>query len=277
MGRNIKILSGIFVSLVGVFALAVACSKNADSYQGGGDGTSRGGSMARFTISGDYLYTVDNRMLKVVSLKGDPAHPWEADDKEVGMNIETIFTMGEYLFIGSQDGMYVYGISTPSAPYLISHVSHFKSCDPVVASGDFAFVTLNSEIGSWCGNTGNALQIYDISDIANPRRILQYNNVTSPRGLAVDEDNRLVFVCDNGMVRAFNFNFEMQPIGFSQEFVSNDMSEVRRIDAYDCIALDPVLPNTLGTLLVIGADGLYQLGYDTEKFTFISKIDLRTK
>ncbi len=173
--------------------------------------------------------------------------------------------------------------STPSAPTFVSRVSHMRSCDPVVASGNFAFVTLNTSTGSWCGMRGDVLQIYDIADSSSPRLILE-QSMSSPRGLAVDGENSLVFVCDNGMVRAFDFDAAgydpddyYSRVSVSQKFVSNEMPDVRRIDAYDCIALDPVLPNTLGTLLVIGADGLYQLGYDTQKFTFISKIDIRNR
>jgi hypothetical protein len=49
------------------------------------------------------------------------------------------------------------------------------------------------------------------------------------------------------------------------------LPEVGRIDAYDCIVTGP------GRLIVIGAAGLYQLGYDREKFSFISKIDIRNE
>ena len=45
--------------------------------------------------------------------------------------------------------------------------------------------------------------------------------------------------------------------------------EVGKIDAYDCIVTGE------GRLLVVGASGLYQLGYDRKAFSFISKIDIR--
>ncbi len=137
----------------------------------------------------------------------------------------------------------------------------------MVAYGNFAFVTLNSEMATWCGDGGNVLRVYDITDIENPIHLIG-QNLTSPRGLAVDGRAGLVFVCDRNAVKAFEFNFDAQNPVIEGKFSSATLPEVRRIDAYDCIVLD-------GTLIVIGADGFYQLAYDSEGFEFVSKIDLR--
>lgn len=254
-------------------ALATSCQKDsASSDSGGGGGDSQGGSMARFTINGDYLYTVtaesspgkgDQYNLTVFSI-ADPAKPLNVTDVYIGIDAETIFTMGDWLFIGSQRSMQIYDVTNPAFPERLTAVSHFKSCDPVVAYGNLAFVTLNSSLGWWCGSTGNVLQVYDITDIKNPVRLSE-TQLSSPRGLAVDGAQNLVFVCDKDMVKVFDITDPNDPKGL---YTSSLVPEVKRIDAYDCIV-------TNGRLLVVGADGLYQLAYDREKFTFISKIDLR--
>jgi hypothetical protein len=139
----------------------------------------------------------------------------------------------------------------------------------VVAYDTLAFVTLNVDSGWWCGSRNNVLQIYNIKDVTRPKLISE-TQVQSPRGLAVDGPAGLVFVCANGGVVAYHFEQTDTAPGIEVEpgYLSAVVSELENIDAYDCIA-------TGGTLLVVGADGIYQLGYDDTKFTFISKIDIR--
>ena len=221
--------------------------------------------MARFAISGDHLYTVDGNYLTVVSL-ARPDNPVVNDKRYwIGSNIETIFPMDTLLFIGSQNGLYIYNIKDPETPKQLSHKLHVTSCDPVVAAGNLAFVTLNSSLGNWCGQTTtNVLQAYDVSDLEKPELICSVD-LSSPRGLAVDMERKLVFVCDNG-IKAYDIT---DPKNIVSKYDAADLPEVGKIDAYDCIVSNE------GRLLVIGAAGLYQLGYDRDKFTFISKIDTR--
>jgi hypothetical protein len=267
-----KIIYAVLPLLAAVLVTGAGCSKaggsSGDSSSPGGSG--QGGSMARFTISGDYLYTVDNSRLKVVSVV-NPAAPIElqSQSQDLGWGIETIFTMSDKLFIGSQSAMYIYSIENPQFPTRLSQTTHFKSCDPVAAYDTLAFVTLNIDTGWWCGNTGNVLQAYNIKDVTRPVLISE-TQVNSPRGLAVDGQAGLIFVCAKGGVSTYRFEATDTAPGIKIEpgYLSAMVPEVENIDAYDCIATD-------GTLLVIGADGLYQLGYDNEKFSFISKIDLR--
>lgn len=271
MNKTKNMYYGVAVLLtVALAAVGTGCSKSngsgSDMSSGGGSG--QGGSMARFTIHDDYLYTVDDTNLKVVSL-ADPTEPIELKSLEIGWSIETIFTVDDRLFIGSQSAMYIYDISRPAFPERLSTTTHFRSCDPVVAYDTLAFVTLNTSIQTWCGAMGNLLQVYNIADVSNPKLIKEIQ-MTSPRGLAVDGDEGLLFVCDKGGVSAYEFEASATPgeIEMGGLYMSTELPEVKNIDAYDCIALD-------GKLLIIGSDGLYQLGYDREEFTFISKIDIR--
>lgn len=261
MKKTVNTLCGACGILAATLLFAAGCSKAAADF--GGNSSSAGGSMARFTLHGDYLYTVDDKTLKVVSI-ADPATPVEIAKLTLGFGIETIFTKDDDLFIGSQTGMYIYDISNPQFPNHLSTTPHFRSCDPVVAYDTLAFVTLNTASGTWCGNNTNVLQVYDISDKRTPDRISQVQ-FYSPRGLAVDGELKLVFVCDKQYVAACDFT---DPRNIRGLYLSSAAGGLGYIDAYDCIALN-------GTLLVIGSDGLYQLGYDREKFTLLSKIDIR--
>ena len=256
---------GMLAGMAAILILNAGCSADGGKSADSGGESGQGGSMARFTINGDYLYTVDSYSLNVVSIK-DPAEPIAIETVSVGRDIETIFTMKDLLFIGSQGAMYIYDISRPEFPKLKSGISHFRSCDPVVAYENLAFVTLNNSSGSWCGGRGDFLQVYDITDLEKPVQICQIN-LSSPRGLAVDGEQKIVFVCDNG-VKAYDFTDVENTKTIEGLYTAASLPEVKKIDAYDCIAID-------GTLLVIGSDGLYQLAYDRDGFTFVSKIDLR--
>lgn len=243
--------------------VATGCAQEGSSPSASGGGTGKTGSMARFAIAGDWLYTVNSNELSVVSI-ADPARPTEGERTYLwSSDVETIFAMDTLLFIGSQSAMYIYNIKKPEFPEFISISSHFKSCDPVVAADTLAFVTLNSSLGSWCGQRGDALIVYDISDVEYPV-VIDEVALSSPRGLAVDIDQKILFVCDNG-IKAYDIT---DPRKVENLYTSISVPEVGRVDAYDCILHD-------GRLIVIGAAGLYQLGYDREGFSFISKIDLR--
>ncbi len=257
--------SCIACSVIVAVALAAGCSKDGGSYYDSAGSSGKGGSMARFAIVGDWLYTVDHTWLNVVSLS-DPSRPIDTETPiRIGADIETIFPVDTLLFIGSQSGMYIYNIKRPEFPKHISTSFHFRSCDPVVAADTLAFVTLNSSLGNWCGQTTqNLLQVYDIKDLRFPK-LLKEVAMSSPRGLAVDIGQKMLFVCDNG-IKAYDITDPRDPEIMYSELSVGD--KVGRIDAYDCIVWE-------GKLLVIGAAGLYQFGYDSEKFTFISKIDLR--
>jgi hypothetical protein len=250
-----KILYAAFVCLV----LLTSCmSGDASSTSDGGSG--QGGSMARFTINGDYMYTVDQRTLKLFDIS-DAAHPnyLERKDQNLDFGIETIFSMDTLLFIGSQDGMYIYDVTRPEFPTQLSFVSHIRSCDPVVASGSYAYVTLNSE-QTWCGNTSNVLNIYDISNLSNP--VLKVSeSLNSPKGLGVD-GNKL-FVCDARLgVKVYDVSDPLHPLWIDDW---SHQQETANAKAYDVIPVN-------GLLLVTTDGGLYQFDYTGEKLHFVSKI-----
>lgn len=225
--------------------------------------TGVGGSMARFTIYNDYMYTVDNFRLNIVSLE-NPATPQHLKSIDLGMDIETIFCYDRKLFIGSQSGMYIFDITNPQYPSALATVSHITSCDPVVAYGNYAYLTLNS--GSLnCFRGVNELVIYNISDVRNPQEVRRIS-MNSPKGLAVDGNRDLLFVCDAGfgvkMYDISNPETDTWPVWIGDLTAS---SETRNISAYDVIAID-------GLLIVSASEGIYLLDYTSGEMILISKI-----
>lgn len=141
-------------------------------------GTGSAGSMTRFMIKNDYLYTVDESGLKVFSLK-KPQQPQFLTSQKVDQGrslIETIFAYNHYLFLGSQIGMYIYSIGqTPGNPEFVASLTHTWSRDPVIVHDDLAYVTLLM----------GEIQIVDISNIREPKLIKRYN-CSGPSGLSID-------------------------------------------------------------------------------------------
>ena len=256
-----------YLQIAAIFLLAAACSDDSSTCGGGysdgagNESSGQAGSMARFTISGDYLYTVDNDVMKVfdISIPESPYHlPSKNQNLEAGA--ETIFTLDTLLFVGSQNGMYIYDISRGEFPRHLSTTLHIKSCDPVVAADTFAYVTLNT-LNSWCGRDANCLQVYNISDPTRPRLVKEVP-LQGPRGLGV-AGNKL-FVCDQG-VKVFDVTDPTEPVW------TDDLDHIREIAgivAYDVIPLAT-------TLLVIGEDGFYQIDHSGDRLAFISKIEIK--
>lgn len=191
----------INICLLAIIMFAAGCSKqsssspNGASFDSDGGSTGQGGSLARFTIAQGHLYVVDHMELHTYSLV-DPANPQHTDKVILGRNIETIYSYKDRLFIGSQDAMYIYSISDAAHPDKMGEASHVRACDPVVADDSVAYVTVRS--GNTCGGTLNALYVYDVTNLLNPRERNMYT-IESPWGLGMSGNT--LFVCNgpNGL------------------------------------------------------------------------------
>lgn len=166
------------------------------------DGT--GGSLAIFVLKGNYLYTVDNQTLHVFSLINEQ-QPVKVNDIAIGFNIETLFSFEDKLYIGSQNGMYIYSIESPESPTYISEAQHFTACDPVVANATHAFVTLHSNTN--CGNNLNVLHVYDTSNPFNPV-LIHTRNLVEPKGLGLF--GNYLLVCDD-VIKIFSITNPENP------------------------------------------------------------------
>ncbi|MDX1939990.1 MAG: hypothetical protein SFU99_05515 [Saprospiraceae bacterium] len=198
-----------------------------------------GGSLARFTMASDYLYTVDNASLNIFDLT-NAVSPKKANTVNLGWGIETIFPYEDKLFIGSQTGMFIFDNKNPLAPALLSTFQHARACDPVFVEGDRAYVTLRD--GTTCENFNNQLDIVDISNLLNPR-LLKTHGMHHPIGLSVVD--KTVYLCDD--------DEGLKVFDASDWNKLNIKSHLGHFTTYDIITL----PED-NRAIVIGKDGLYQ-------------------
>ncbi|WP_170152864.1 LVIVD repeat-containing protein [Ulvibacter antarcticus] len=219
--------------------LIIGCSdenNNGSSFESNQGG--QGGSLAKFTLSGDYLYTVDENDLNVFNIS-TATDPVQVNTIPIGFGIETIFGFRDYLYIGSQSGMFIYNIENPEFPEYLSDVQHFTACDPVVANDTNAYVTLWSDIG--CGNTVNQLEIYDITNIVDPL-LISVRELVSPKGLGL-YGNYLI-VCDD----------EIKIFDVSDPENSVLVHNINRA------VFDVIIRGNL--LIAVGSEGIYQFQLD---------------
>lgn len=194
----------LFILLSGVLLAATQCNK-ADS-----SATTRGagGSTARFAISGNYLYTVDEVNLKVFSI-ADAASPVLRNTVPVGFEIETIYPFKDKLFIGSTSEVHIFSINDPESPEKLSTAISpevLRRCDPVVAKDTVAFATLRTN--GPCGGRQSILAAYDIKNISNPVQKGSYP-VNEPYGLGYSDT--ALYVCDRNGLYVFNIEKAYQP------------------------------------------------------------------
>lgn len=212
-----------------------------------------GGSMARFTIANDRLYAIDQSNLHVYNIT-QAANPVEASDVSVGWGIETIFPYDNHLFIGANNGMYIYDASNdPDQPEFISRFEHAQACDPVFVQDNLAYVTLRG--GTECQNFNNQLDIIDVSDYRNPK-LLATHSMKHPHGLSVYEDELLI--CEG--------KFGWKTFTVNKPESIDLTNHVKNIHAFDVIRLGEKLA------MIIGSDGLYQYKLDDGKIELISEI-----
>lgn len=245
-----KLRDYFFLILLSVGLLA-SCSdgESASPVSPGTQG--KGGSMARFAVSGDYLYTVDDSGLNLFDIS-TASDPQKRNKVPLTFGVETIFPYHDMLFIGTQRGMFIMSLENPANPQVLSLYEHVTSCDPVVTDGRYAYVTLRT--GRTCTNTAvNQLDIVDIQDVKAPVLVKPYN-MTNPNGLGID--GNLLFVCDDGL-KVYDAT-DVMDLKLKHHF---------RINAFD------VIPDN-GRLLVIGSDGFYQYTYDDDSLELLSKIDV---
>ena len=161
----------------------------AETDQGFGE-VSTAGSMTRFLPIDRYLYTINFNELVLFSI-GDDYRPTRFARLDTGTQAETLFQLNDLLFVGSTTGMLMYDVSVSSNPDYINSINHFRSCDPVVADENYAYVTLRG--GTNCFTESNELQIIDIRDPRN-LEVVARQVLFNPHGLAIHQDH--LIVCD---------------------------------------------------------------------------------
>jgi hypothetical protein len=206
-------------------------------------GAGTGGSMARFMLNGRYLYLISRpRMLKMADV--EKAEKMSiVDSIQVSRDMETLFVLENKMFVGTTTGMLIYDITDAIKPRQISVYNHMTACDPVVADGEYAYVTLRS--GTRCNSSQNLLDVIDISSVANPFRVKSYP-MFNPYGLGID--GNLLFICDGKA--GLKIYDRSDPLNI----INNKMAHYPDFFTFDVIPMK-------GTLMLTGEDGIYQYNY----------------
>ena len=229
----------------------------ADSRANWSAGAGTAGSMARFMLNGRYLHLIAHPwMLKTVDVE-DSRKMNIADSVNVSRNMETLFLLGQNMFVGTTTGMLIYDVSDPVKPVLVSQYDHITACDPVVADGDYAYVTLRT--GTRCANGQNLLEVIDISSITSPYLVKSYP-MYNPHGLGID--GNLLFICDGAAgLKIFDKSDPLDIIN-------------KKIAHYPDFLTFDVIPMK-GILMLVGEDGIYQYNYsDPTNIVQISHIPI---
>ena len=210
-------------------------------------GSGVAGSMARFMLNDKYLYLIANPWrLKTVDVSS-ASELVIKDSIDVPRSMETLFGLGDKLFVGTTTGLLIYDVSDPVKPVQVSSYNHVTACDPVVVDGKYAYVTLRS--GTSCANSNNLLEVIDISSVANPYLVKSYP-MYNPHGLGVDGD--LLFVCDGDA--GLKIYDKSDPLAV----ISNQLAHYPDFNTYDVIPYKNIL-------MLVGKDGIYQYDYSNPK------------
>jgi hypothetical protein len=211
------------------------------------------GSTARFSIINDFLYTVGYSTLSTFDIS-KPLMPSFSGSVQVGWHVETIYPLKDKLFIGTNNGMYMYDVqNSPGTPTLAGSFTHARGCDPVIADDNYAYITLNDS--SACLGFNNELQIVDIKDLANSYEVKAYQ-LSHPIGLS--KDGNTLFLCDwKEGLKIYN---------------ASDVNNLQLIKQFKN-ATDYEVVAENGLAIVVANDGLYQYDYaDLSNIRLLSKL-----
>jgi hypothetical protein len=183
--------------------------------------TSTAGSMARFLPIDGYLYTINFSDLVLFQLAQNyKPNPWIRIDTQT--QAETLFHLNDLLFVGSVNGMLMYDVADASDPLFINKIEHMRSCDPVVADLEYAYVTLRG--GTNCFTDLNELQIIDIQT-PEDLQVVAHKSLFNPHGLGIYEDH--LIICDGSAgIKVLDVTDRSQPeimtsypIGFAYDVI----------------------------------------------------------
>lgn len=220
--------------------------------RGVGSEVGSAGSLARFAVANDTLYALTSGRIVAFDIS-DEEQIQKVGSVRVASDIETLFSDGKSLFVGAQTALNIFSLEEPHSPKSLGIHPHVRACDPVVTSGDYAFVTLNSGGGA-CRGGENVLKVVDFSDPAMPREVKKIR-MNQPFGLGVAGDR--LFVCDG----------ESELV----EFDISDPTETYELSRAQDEACSDVVPlNDL--LITTGPRGISQFDLSNDGFYQLSRI-----
>lgn len=221
----------------------------------------KAGSMSRFAVSQDHLYIVTPNLLDSynVGVCESPVKvgSTELDAGSIGEG-EMVSVLDNLLLIGGSGGMAVYDNQAPALPVNLGIFNHAQACDPVVAQGQTAYVTLRNGREQACGNSfTNQLDVVSLVNPSNPILIKSFD-MHHPHGLSIDGD--LLFIADGDAgLKVFDATIP--------ERVGNKMiASFPEMHGIDVIAHEEIL-------ILVGDDGIAQYSYANPKdITLLSEM-----
>jgi hypothetical protein len=213
--------------LTACIIFAASCSKEAGSVSSANNnGSGQNGSLTRFIVVNNHLYTISNDALNVYNIT-NAATPVFKNTQRVGFAIQTIFPYKDKLFIGSNNAMYIYSIANPEAPARLSEAPYFvRGKDPIVAIDSVAYSTVRNDLGS-----GGVLNCFDIKNINRPITVNSLAMV-NPYGLGIKDSALYVCEAESG-IKVFSVAQAYDPV-LKKEIKFNET-------AYDVIVKGNVL------------------------------------
>ncbi len=208
------------------------------------------GSLARFAIKDDKLFTLSGEKIKSYDITPN-GQLTPSQNTFLNSAIETIFIKGNVLFVGTSSGMFIYELNSNNTLTYRSFYNHIYSCDPVVADDKYAYLTLNNSALIRCRRGVNVLEIIDIQNLSSPELVASYSMV-SPRGLGIDSN--LLFLCDDYIKVYDKSNIDSLKLIYTSNVKAND-----------------VIPYH-NNLIATSNDGFYQYSYSNNSLTLLSSI-----
>lgn len=227
----------------GAMRMSDGFSPAMSSNSGGGASFGIGGSMARFGLYDDYLYAVDFSTLYMFDVKNADT-PKDIGKQNVGWNVETMFIYDKHMFFGTRTGMRIFTLEVATTPNYIGEFNHVSSCDPVVISEGYAYVTLRG--GNDCGSTVNRLDVLKLSTDYTENELLASFPLHGPYGLGIDDET--LFVCDG------DAGLKIFDVADKLQIDDNKIAAFPNIKTFDVIPFNDFL-------FMIGDDGFYQYDY----------------
>lgn len=225
------------------------------SFAGNGNGAI--GAVNRIAWMNGHVYTIG--LNKMTVFEDLPSGINYIKDFSAGSQMETIFPLEDYLYVGTRNSMTVFDASSPSNPQYASDFWHATSCDPVYPCGDVAYVTLRTGDVAMCPGDVNSLIVLDIGDPTAPIQIDEIEMI-SPFGLTLHEDLLYVAEGESGM----------------KIFDASDKLNISLIHFDESLAVYDIMPHPVydDFILTTGPNGInqYQTSSNTFDLTLISSI-----
>ncbi|MCO6459779.1 MAG: hypothetical protein J5I59_00110 [Saprospiraceae bacterium] len=244
-----------FILLLAFASLFIGCDKEIQSVgeSANSSGNGKSGSTASMITYGDYMYFIDNSILRTMSLT-DPAHPVQTSQVNIPGIAETLFAFEDALYVGTRTGVLVYDLTNKAQPVYQDNAFHWPAHDPVVVQGNYGYST--TRWGDQEGSGGGNLTVLDVSNRLNPITLYSIPQ-EYPYGLGISGE--YLYVC-NG---SFGINiFKINQFNSQVDFVSNIKTDA----VYDCIPSEELLICQMSTGI-----GIFNIS-TPDKPVLISKI-----